>query len=278
MKKKRILMTSDIHCTDLEDWYGVSNEERMERWLADVLAEHARHPFDLILIPGDISLDFHADRTPFDKGLSPSYLFMKMYATRLPAGVPLLVVPGNHDVFPEEIWQKKIVGNPRQCHAVLGDHTFIMLDNFRGPEDPTYDPAEEYTQSDVAYIQSVMEQHPQNHVWLLAHYFAPELESKEFKTLVAEDSRIKGLFMGHTHEHQLIPMGPEWGNKIIAQTGNYSFTMSGAANGGFWGFRDLVIEDDKAVSSYIMTGSDVILEEGPVHFDRWVNEIAEYQL
>jgi hypothetical protein len=27
-----------------------------------------------------------------------------------------------------------------------------------------------------------------------------------------------------------------------------------------------------------MTGSDVILEEGPVHFDRWVNEIAEYQL
>ena len=123
-----------------------------------------------------------------------------------------------------------------------------------------------------------MERYPQNHVWLIAHYFYPQQESAAFKTLVAEDPRVKGLFMGHTHEHQLIPMGPEWGNKIIAQTGNYSFTMSGAANGGFWGFRDLVIEKDKAVSSYIMVDSDVILEEGPVHFDRWVNQIAEYSL
>ena len=54
--------------------------------------------------------------------------------------------------------------------------------------------------------------------------------------------------------------------------------MSGAANGGFWGFRDLVIDDTKAVSSYIMVDSDVVLDEGPVHFDRWVNEIAEYEL
>ena len=278
MGKYRVLLTSDIHCTDLEDWYGIRDEDRMERWLADVLAEHARHPFDLILIPGDISLDFHADLTPFDKGISTGYLFMKMYASRLPAGVPVLVIPGNHDVFPEEIWQKKIAGNPRQCHTVLGDHTFIMLDNFRGPEDPTYDPREEYTQSDVEYIRTVMEQYPKNHVWLAAHYFAPELESTEFRALVAGDQRIKGLFMGHTHAHQLIPLGEEWGNKVIAQTGNYSFTMSGAASGGFWGFRDLVIDDTKAVSSYIMVDSDVILDEGPTHFDRWVNEIAEYRL
>jgi hypothetical protein len=54
--------------------------------------------------------------------------------------------------------------------------------------------------------------------------------------------------------------------------------MSGAANGGFWGFRDLIIEDKKATSSYIMVDSDVILEEGPVHFGRWVNETVEYPL
>ena len=277
MGKYRVLLTSDIHCTDLEDWYGIRDEVRMQRWLEDVLAEHARHPFDLILIPGDISLDYHAEKTPFEKGYSTAYLFMKMYASRLPAGGPVLTGAGNHEQFPDAVWQK-ITGNPRQCHGVVGNHTFIMLDGFREALKTTYDSSDVYSPMDVAYIRELLDRYPENHVWLISHYFDLERESDAFRKLVADDPRIKGLFIGHTHEHQLIPMGPEWGNKIIAQTGNYSYTMSGAANGGFWGFRDLVIEDDKAVSSYIMTGSDVILEEGPVHFDRWVNEIAEYQL
>ena len=277
MGNYRILLTSDIHCTDLETWYGVSDEDRLQRWLEEVLAEHARHPFDLILINGDISLDYHAEKTPFEKGYSTSYVFMKMFASRLPAGVPVLVTAGNHEQFPEETWQK-ITGNSRQCHAVLGNHTFIMLDGFREALKTTYDSTDEYSPMDVAYIKSLMERDPENHVWLISHFFDMDLESGEFRELVAKDRRIKGLFMGHTHEHQLIPLGPEYGNKVIAQTGNFSYTMSGAANGGFWGFRDLVIEDTKATSSYIMVDSDVILEEGPVHFGRWVNETVEYPL
>ena len=277
MGNYRILLTSDIHCTDLETWYGVSDEDRLQHWLEEVLAEHARHPFDLILINGDISLDYHAEKTPFEKGYSTSYVFMKMFASRLPAGVPVLVTAGNHEQFPEETWQK-ITGNSRQCHAVLGNHTFIMLDGFREALKTTYDSTDEYSPMDVAYIKSLMERYPENHVWLISHFFDMDLESGEFRELVAKDRRIKGLFMGHTHEHQLIPLGPEYGNKVIAQTGNFSYTMSGAANGGFWGFRDLVIEDKKATSSYIMVDSDVILEEGPVHFGRWVNETVEYEL
>ena len=277
MGNYRILLTSDIHCTDLETWYGVSDEDRLQHWLEEVLAEHARHPFDLILINGDISLDYHAEKTPFEKGYSTSYVFMKMFASRLPAGVPVLVTAGNHEQFPEETWQK-ITGNSRQCHAVLGNHTFIMLDGFREALKTTYDSTDEYSPMDVAYIKSLMERYPENHVWLISHFFDMDLESGEFRELVAKDRRIRGLFMGHTHEHQLIPLGPEYGNKVIAQTGNFSYTMSGAANGGFWGFRDLVIEDKKATSSYIMVDSDVILEEGPVHFGRWVNETVEYAL
>lgn len=277
MGNYRILLTSDIHCTDLETWYGVSDEDRLQHWLEEVLAEHARHPFDLILINGDISLDYHAEKTPFEKGYSTSYVFMKMFASRLPAGVPVLVTAGNHEQFPEETWQK-ITGNSRQCHAVLGNHTFIMLDGFREALKTTYDSTDEYSPMDVAYIKSLMERYPENHVWLISHFFDMDLESGEFRELVAKDRRIKGLFMGHTHEHQLIPLGPEYGNKVIAQTGNFSYTMSGAANGGFWGFRDLIIEDKKATSSYIMVDSDVILEEGPVHFGRWVNETVEYPL
>ena len=277
MGNYRVLLTSDIHCTDLETWYGVSDEDRLQHWLEEVLAEHARHPFDLILINGDISLDYHAEKTPFEKGYSTSYVFMKMFASRLPAGVPVLVTAGNHEQFPEETWQK-ITGNSRQCHAVLGNHTFIMLDGFREALKTTYDSTDEYSPMDVAYIKALMERYPENHVWLISHFFDMDLESGEFRELVAKDRRIRGLFMGHTHEHQLIPLGPEYGNKVIAQTGNFSYTMSGAANGGFWGFRDLVIEDKKATSSYIMVDSDVILEEGPVHFGRWVNETVEYAL
>lgn len=124
MDKFRILLTSDIHCTDLEDWYGVRDEVRMQRWLENVLAEHARHPFDLILIPGDISLDFHAGRTPFDKGFSTSYLFMKMYVSRLPAEVRVLVSPGNHDAF-----QKRSGGKSPEmaANAMLFWVTILLL-------------------------------------------------------------------------------------------------------------------------------------------------------
>ena len=89
MGNYRVLLTSDIHCTDLETWYGVSDENRLQHWLDEVLAEHARHPFDLILINGDISLDYHAEKTPFEKGYSTGYVFMKMFASRLPAGIPV---------------------------------------------------------------------------------------------------------------------------------------------------------------------------------------------
>ena len=155
MAPYRILITSDIHCTDLEDWYGVSDDSRMEHWLRSVWLEHERQPFDLILIPGDISLDYHECKTPFDKGYSTGYVFMKMYASRLPAGVPVLVGAGNHEQFPEETWQK-ITGNPRQCHAVVGSHTFILLDGFRDELGKHFHSDDRYTPMDVAYIRATM--------------------------------------------------------------------------------------------------------------------------
>ena len=48
MAQYRILITSDIHCTDLETWYGVSNAERMEHWLRQIRREQEDQPFDLI--------------------------------------------------------------------------------------------------------------------------------------------------------------------------------------------------------------------------------------
>ena len=277
MGKYRVLLTSDIHCTDLEDWYGIPNDLRMQRWLDAVLEEHDRHPFDLILIPGDISLDYHAERTPFDKGYSTGYVFMKMYASRLPEGVPVLVGAGNHEQFPEETW-RKITGNPRQCHAVVGNHTFVMLDGFRENLGRTYDSSDRYSPMDTGYIRQLLECYPENHMWLVSHWFDVELESEGFRHLIKSEPRIRGLFMGHSHDHRLIPLGEEFAGKVIAQTGNFSFTMSGAHTGGFWGFRDLLLEEGKAVSRYIMVDSHVILEEGPVFFAGRLSEIQEYIL
>ncbi len=277
MPKYRILLTSDIHCTDLEDWYGISDNARMEHWVNSILEEHKKQPFDLILIPGDISLDYHAEKTPFDKGYSTAWQFMKMYASRLPAGVPVLVGAGNHEQFPGETWEK-ITGNPRQCHAVVGNHTFVMLDGFREALLPTYDSADVYSTMDTDYIRQLLETYPENHMWLVSHWFEPEGETEEFRRLVAEENRIRGLFMGHSHEHQLIHLGKNWGGKVIAQTGNFSYTMSGAHTGGFWGFRDLILEEEKAVTRYLMVDSNVVLEDGPVHFGPCISEIWEYTL
>ena len=57
----RILLTSDMHCTDLMTWYGVSDADRQQAWVDTVLAEHQKQPFDAIIIAGDISLDYSSD-------------------------------------------------------------------------------------------------------------------------------------------------------------------------------------------------------------------------
>ena len=53
----RILFSSDIHCNDLQAWYGVSNADRVQHWVDCVKAEHEKQPIDLLLLLGDFSLD-----------------------------------------------------------------------------------------------------------------------------------------------------------------------------------------------------------------------------
>lgn len=273
----RILITSDIHCTDLETWYGVSNHRRMEHWLRCVLEEHEKQPFDLIVIPGDISLDYHQGLSPFQKGYSTAYLFIDMYTSRLPEGVPRMIGAGNHEHFSGEVWAR-ITGCPRQDHICLGKHTFVLLESFCRDLGAVCEHDEIYTPLDAAYVRDLLERYPENDLWLFAHWFDMEKESEEFRRLVAEEKRIKGLFCGHSHDHRLIELGGEYGNKVIAQTGNFSYTMSGADTGGFWGFRELVIGENEAVSRYIMVDSTVILDGQEVNFDRRVSAVAEYAL
>lgn len=261
----RILLTSDIHCTDLDEWYGVSNDDRMQKWVNAVLREHAKRPFDLILIVGDISLDFHCDITPYEKGYSSAQYFVERYLSQLPKDVPLRLIAGNHEFgYTNEEWQA-ITGHRRASYATVGNQLFILLDSFSG----------ELAPSNLRFTLDLLEQFPTHDVWIISHYFELPLQDDAFRRLIADTPRIKGLFMGHTHRCGIIPLGEELGNKTVAQLGNFSFTR-GDFQTEFWGFRDLLIYPHKAICRYLQQESDVVIRGKPTHIEGQISHIGEY--
>ena len=272
----RVLLTSDMHCTDLMDWYGLSNEERMDIWYNSVWEEHERQPFDLIIIAGDLSLDTHAGETCYTKGYSTSEIFIEDYVSELPKDVPVIILPGNHESQYDEDWVE-MTGNSRQCTYVLGNNTFIMPDTFAAGIGEV-DNGNPYTPADVAYIKEQMDAYPENNVYLVAHHFPIDEgmagESAEFRELL-KDERIIGLFGGHTHLNTAVQYNESCGNKIQAQTGAFSGT-SGSFDTAFWGFRDLVITEDSAISSYIQVECDAIINGEERHYDRKLTEVVDF--
>jgi hypothetical protein len=272
----RILIASDTHCTDLMDWYGVADEDRLQMWVDSVLAEHELQPFDLIIIAGDISLDTHAGETCYTKGYSTSEIFVEEYVSQLPEDVPVFILPGNHETIPEDDWVA-LTGNSRQCTTVVGNNTFIMLDTFANIEganalEPPYTPV------DVAYVKEQMEAYPENNVYLVAHTFPIDegmgAESAAFREILC-DERVIGLFGGHTHLNTIVQYNESCGNKIQAQTGNYSYT-NGSYDTAFWGFRDLIITKDSATTSYIQATCEVVLGGEERSYERKLTEVVDF--
>jgi hypothetical protein len=143
---------------------------------------------------------------------------------------------------------------------VVNDLLFILPDTFGVNLDPTEHSDGTYCPADVKFIRAQMEKHPDKRVVLCAHHFEPARESEELRRLVREDGRILCLFGGHVHRSKVVELGEAWGNKVLLYTGNYSY------NGGkqppqesMWGFRDLIIADNAAVSSYTVVQSHAVL-------------------
>ncbi len=271
----RILLTSDIHCTDLLEWYGVTNAQRMQHWVDTVLAEHAADPFAAILIPGDISLDYHDKKTPYDKGYSTGKEWMEQYLSQLPP-IPRFILAGNHEQFTHEDWFA-LTGNHRQGSVTVGNHTFIMLDSFACDLGPTYDSSDQYSPMDVSYIQKTMLAHPKNNIYLVSHYFNLDLETEEFRHLLKTEDRIKGLYAGHTHLNRVIPLGAEYRNLTIAETGNFSYTLEKDLLRGFWGFRDLILTKDQGVSHFIVADSQAMIDGQMLHIPRTITDTTWYK-
>jgi calcineurin-like phosphoesterase family protein len=278
----RVLLTSDTHYTYRQTWYDVKPEARMQTWVDAILSEHALRPFDLIVILGDTSLDhwkYNGGGSYLKDGVSTTKTFMENYVSQLPAEVPVFVLAGNHEQFGNEKW-REIVGNDRQGSFVLGDHLFLFLDSYNAELDPSYHHDGYATAPDVAFIREEMEKYPQHKVYLLSHGFDLNLGGDEFAEIVC-NPRVVTLFQGHTHQCTPKDMGAEYQNKKLLQTGNFSYTAhSETAQSmieSFWGFRDLVLVGDRAVSRYIVADSAARIMDEITRIPRQLRQIVLFE-
>ena len=265
----RVLITSDVHHTTLNTWYGITSELRMSWWVEAIKKEHASAPIDLIIIAGDTSLDHYSDKGTYTtQKVSTTKTFMDKYAAALPEEIPVYVLPGNHEQYSNAQW-KQLTGNDRQFTVEMKGNLFVCLDNYNSKLEPNRTGDPDYTPTDISYVKEQMEKYPDcKNVWLVAHMFDPDKETEDFKSLLKNEKRIKGLFCGHTHQNSVISLGKDFGGKKIAQTGNYSYTWYTAipetiniadVKNSFWGFRELNITSESAISNYIIAKT-----KGPV--------------
>jgi len=247
----RVLITSDVHCTSIRTWNGMTNEQRMQYWVDCVLAEHQRHPFDLIIFAGDLSLDFHGrEGTYSTRGKSETKEFIENYVSQLPENIPKIYLPGNHEAYTNEEW-KEITGNDRATSFLLGNNLFVCPDSFNvHTELGTKNEKIECAPTNPYFIINEMNKHLGTNVFLISHYFQTSTESNGFKALVRANKRIVCLFEGHVHRGDKFTLDEMSGKKTVALTGHFLDAKVSSSLGDAWGFRDIVITENSAVTSY----------------------------
>ena len=277
-KRYHVLITSDMHYTSIYS-YAVDKDTRLQLWVDGILAEHKRDPFDLIIILGDMSLDYWGwngggswQRNP---RVSETKLFMDKYFSQLPKDVPTLILPGNHELYTNEAWNE-LTGNNRSETFVLGNNLFIIPDSYAGAVDPVYEGNGKndspYKYMDMDFINNALNAHPEcSNVFLLSHHFDLSKESVAFKKLLKTDKRIVGLFSGHTHKSNVIDLGSEYRNLSLAQTGAF-------INQGSWGYRDIVITERNIVSKYIVPQGEYYIDGQRYTISRTTTDMVKMEL
>lgn len=272
----RILFSSDIHHNNEQEWYGVSNDDRMQLWVDSIIKEHEIKPIDLLIINGDISMDFHNALYPSGRAEERfSEYFVRDYVSQLPDEIPVFIIAGNHDEYSNEEW-KECTGYDRQGYVVIGNNLFFLLDQYYNPNSSTHVGSGPYVRADMDYITERMNQYPDHDVWFVSHYIDMASESREFQELVAQNDRVKGLFGGHIHFPDVKPLGEEYNNKVNAFVGNFSYSKASNLLETFWGFRELIITEDGAVSNYIMVECDAVVNGKMTHIERKLGFSHDY--
>ena len=270
----RVCITGDVHYAIQKDWFGWSNEDRLQFWVDTILEEHKKEPFDLIIINGDTSLDYWVTGgTMLTFGVSQTELFMNEYVSQLPEGVPVVVLPGNHEQYSDVKW-KLLTGNSRATTYVLGNNLFVMPDSFGDNLEPDYHSDGIENALDAQFIEKAMEKYPEHNVYIISHYIDEEKQSGKFWRL-CQNENVRGMFSGHTHAKSIIFPKLASG-KTIAQTGNFSHDDNIDVQDGSWGIRDLIITENHAVSRYITSDCAMVVNGRPMHFPRKILNVVEY--
>lgn len=271
----RILLSSDIHCNDLQTWYGVSNADRMQHWVNCVKAEHEKHPIDLLLLLGDFSLDHWMYGGQWLKHQkSGTGEFFRTYLSQID-DIPYAAVSGNHEQFSAQKWTE-ITGCETETAVVIGNTVFLLLDTFCGDLDPDHDHDGVYVPQDAEKLTAILQKYDGKDIYLASHWFHPDKETDAFCQLVARTDAIKGLFVGHSHHCTVLECPDRFGLKKIAQTGNFSYTSQSDITATFWGFRDLVLSKGTAISTYTVAESDAVLNGETVHIHYQKNNCCEF--
>lgn len=248
--KERILFLSDLHDCHVS-WYGTSTEARLEKMVKDV--SEAGH-FDQLIVMGDVSLDFwgwnEGGSVLWNPSVSNTDHFMKTYMPRLPK--PSCIIPGNHEQYGAEKW-REITGCEREFVLETECALFIAVDSFSGNLDPSENSDGTYLPVNCDFIEEAMAEYPDKPVFLLSHYFDMAQESERFKTLLRNNDRILAMMIGHTHRSAVLDAGEDTGHKPILQCGNYSYSGEKEPKDSFWGWRELIFEDDGTIRSFYHT-------------------------
>ena len=257
-----VVLASDIHNTHI-DFYGMPNDERMEKFVQDLLKTYEKKPFKFVLLLGDYALDHWIcwknggiNESYLDTGRTRSAEFLKMLKERLP--VPVYPIPGNHEQYSEKQW-KALTGFDRQYAVEAGDFLFILHDSFKGALDPKEHSDGVYSPLDVPSIRDVFAQSGARTVFLCLHHFDPALENRESEALIRSE-RVKGLFAGHVHLSDVVPLGEAYGHKPLMLTGNFSYSSAKNAMDSMWGWRELTIEENQLSSVYHVPESVISLD------------------
>lgn len=293
-KEIRVVLMSDLHDCHI-DWYGVTNKDRLDRFIAQYTDYCRQNNVVHTFMLGDYALDFwgwNEGGCYVNNGTSNTDHFVKNYVSAIPT--PVSMIPGNHEQYSDADFVR-FTGNHRRSSVTVGDYAFILLDSFGFDLDPKVHSDGTYSPVDVEWVKGEMAKYPGKKFFLCGHHFGVNIdmatgdvqlrygrqfdhdeESDAFRKLVREDDRIIALFQGHTHYCAAYKLGEEYGCKYILQTGNYSYSGNKEDPGkAFWGWRELILSPEGAVSRYYTPANEAVLEDKPYsHKEGYQDEVV----
>ncbi len=274
--KTRILLVSDMHYTTQETnaelkliypqantsvaagtILGVTQKDKINKILSDILAEHKIEALDAVLVLGDLSIDDYDMRK-----LPDIYCrrFKEDCMDKLPC--PAYALPGNHDSIPDEMW-KEIFGYGREYSVKIGNNVFLMLDTFKNIP-ATAACGGRFTGVDREFLQNELSKYTDNEkIFICTHY-----TSKQNEPDFPDIPNLVCLFRGHTHENEVL----DFYGKPLFDIGGYGYNGTVGKDGKYtfnhffpecsWGYNILEIEDDNVCVWHKTVNMKYLAENG----------------